>query len=689
MADTSYVIDIAANMPEGGLVASELDALSASLVEAGADADTFSAAAATVAQQIKAAQAATESANAALAEGNARYSELERAALNAAKAAERAGLKNGGVIPPGLAARVAETSAELDAHAFALQALEHDALAAAKAEAKLGEAQANLKRLTGAASKSFAEQEAAAKKSVREAEGMVPLVKQYNDFTDAISSSEGAAIIATGAAIGLAAAIAAVTAALIAGTIAVAAWAVGLGNARRDAALVEEASAALHPELAALSGEFASITEQTGASAQQLRGWKKQLDAAKVPAEDIPDALRAMALAEAALGQGGSAELLENLKETKDAIGDAAREAQKKLGGIVEKRMLGLDQQALRFKKNISDIFGNLNIEPALEGLRVLVDLFDKGSASGQAIRFLFETIFQPLIDGAADAAVVVEAFVLGFLIGLTRLYIGAKPYIKAIQEFFGFEDTALEDTLLSAKTAGELLVPVFIGIVFAITAAIAIVGFLVAQLFLLPAAAAAVVAGVVWMGMQVWEWVTGTFEKVSAFLDGLIPGFSDVGLNIVKGMINGITSGASGVIGAVIDVAKGAITAAKKALGIASPSTVFAELGGYTAEGFAVGVDDGAADAQAAMQAMVEPPAAGSVYAAAGQSGATASAERASAAGEARGGAAGGKMVNFNGPVYFGGKQATKGEIASLVEQITAVLEGDAAAIAGELAPA
>jgi hypothetical protein len=44
---------------------------------------------------------------------------------------------------------------------------------------------------------------------------------------------------------------------------------------------------------------------------------------------------------------------------------------------------------------------------------------------------------------------------------------------------------------------------------------------------------------------------------------------------------------------------------------------------------------------------------------------------------------------VQFNAPVYFGGKQATPAEVEDLVELITKTLEGDAAAVAGEGADA
>ncbi|MEI9950632.1 MAG: hypothetical protein WDO74_17050 [Pseudomonadota bacterium] len=45
-------------------------------------------------------------------------------------------------------------------------------------------------------------------------------------------------------------------------------------------------------------------------------------------------------------------------------------------------------------------------------------------------------------------AATAVEAFALGVLIGLVKLYIAAKPAIKAIGELFSFDDTSTADVM-------------------------------------------------------------------------------------------------------------------------------------------------------------------------------------------------------------------------------------------------
>lgn len=57
-------------------------------------------------------------------------------------------------------------------------------------------------------------------------------------------------------------------------------------------------------------------------------------------------------------------------------------------------------------------------------------------------------------------------------------------------------------------------------------------------------------------------------------------------------GLASGISAGRSAVISAATQVASSAIAAAKSRLQIASPSKVFKKLGGYTGEGFLIGLE-------------------------------------------------------------------------------------------------
>ena len=65
------------------------------------------------------------------------------------------------------------------------------------------------------------------------------------------------------------------------------------------------------------------------------------------------------------------------------------------------------------------------------------------------------------------------------------------------------------------------------------------------------------------------------------------------VGRDMIQGLINGIKGMASNVVGAINGVVSGAVNAAKKALGINSPSKVFTQFGRWTGEGLAIGIDD------------------------------------------------------------------------------------------------
>jgi tape measure domain-containing protein len=87
-----------------------------------------------------------------------------------------------------------------------------------------------------------------------------------------------------------------------------------------------------------------------------------------------------------------------------------------------------------------------------------------------------------------------------------------------------------------------------------------------------------------------------------------------NAGFNLIFGLIEGIKGAAGQVASAARGVVEGAVKAAQAALGIASPSKVFMKIGGYTAQGMALGIDKGARDVAAAMNRMVSVPSGGSL---------------------------------------------------------------------------
>lgn len=80
------------------------------------------------------------------------------------------------------------------------------------------------------------------------------------------------------------------------------------------------------------------------------------------------------------------------------------------------------------------------------------------------------------------------------------------------------------------------------------------------------------------------------------------------VGRDLINGFIRGIKEMASNLASAAREAVGNAITAAKKTLGVASPSKVFKEIGFYTVKGFAVGLTDNAKMAANAMNKVIDP---------------------------------------------------------------------------------
>lgn len=68
-----------------------------------------------------------------------------------------------------------------------------------------------------------------------------------------------------------------------------------------------------------------------------------------------------------------------------------------------------------------------------------------------------------------------------------------------------------------------------------------------------------------------------------------------EIGKNIIDGLVNGIKDGVNRVKDAVTDVASSITDKVQKILHIASPSKVMKKMGGFTAEGLAIGIADGA----------------------------------------------------------------------------------------------
>ena len=669
MADTEYTVDIRTQSGSVGPAAAQLDQLASSLQLAGAGSAQLEAQLAGARSALDGAAAASASAAEAMAAGTASYGAQEVAAERAAKSAEKLGQQvaaaaakvadlqskssETGKLGAGYLSAVeklqrlqakqdeaiskaAALETALAGEGAALDALSASAKAAEAAHAQLGaeveQLGAALKSSTDAAAAAEKAEESAAKAAAKAADDFSAAEKATADaaakaaagsgkvnelgeafgrlggpvgmagqkvagLVEGFQKLGGAAGKGVGAFAGLAVVIVAVAAAMAYAIAKTAIWAVGLADTARSAALSTEALSRTSESLSGIGKILPQVGRETGLAADQLQGLAKKLDAAGVSAKDMPDALRAAALAEAALGAGGADKLVQDLKEGKKSASALAAEMKSKFGDIVAKKLISLDGTAAKLKANLGETFGGLKIEGLLGGLSKMADLLGQNTASGRALKFLFETMFQPLIDAATAALPKIQRLLLGVAIGALKVYIALKPAIKQLEELAGTGDDGGLDWLAVGQIAA-----------YGLAVAVGVLGAAVAL-------AAAPFYAMYNAAKTAWDLISAIdFSAIGSAITGALGGIDlgTIGGQMIAGLVSGLLGGIPGVIAAMLSLGGAAIAALESKLKIGSPSKVFDEIGGFTAEGYEKGVEGGTKDAQGAVDSMIGIPAPG-----------------------------------------------------------------------------
>ena len=97
-------------------------------------------------------------------------------------------------------------------------------------------------------------------------------------------------------------------------------------------------------------------------------------------------------------------------------------------------------------------------------------------------------------------------------------------------------------------------------------------------------------------------EFFSGLPDKILSAISSIGSWLLDAGGDLVQGLIDGINGAISGVGDAIMSGVGGAVDAFKSFLGIASPSKLFRQFGGYTMEGMALGIEASAGMAERSM---------------------------------------------------------------------------------------
>jgi hypothetical protein len=522
---------------------------------------------------LDAASKAASDAGAAVKAGDKAYSQAEQSADRAAKSLEKIGvavaaqksklkaaansgddksaqaaaakLQQLGIRQAEAVAKANQAKAALVAEAAALDKLKASASAAEAAESKLTKEhdeakkkEAELAKETEKVSEGF--EFASVGRGLGKLGGpladvgrsVVDVGEGFKKLSKQFGATGAAAIGSTVLIAALAAGIIALGVAIADGIVKIIEWTVKLADANRNALLLAQGIAKTVAGGTLLNDKINALTKTLPTTQEELQETAKKLAESGLRGQALANALEKSAIAAAKLKFGP----------------DFARE------------MLSLDEQTKVFKANLSETFGGLKTDGLMKGLQILIKLFDANTASGRAMKVVFESIFQPMIDWLAKNSSKIERFFLQLEILALKALIAIKPFGSVIVSVL----------VTPLKLAGEAVLFMFTGFL----KLVAVVG------------------------------------KAVTALRGM--SLADVGHAMMQGLVQGIEAGGAAILAALKGAVMGAVNGVKSLLGIHSPSKVFAEIGMNTGAGMSEGVERSAPGVQRSLESMVAPPAPG-----------------------------------------------------------------------------
>jgi len=236
-----------------------------------------------------------------------------------------------------------------------------------------------------------------------------------------------------------------------------------------------------------------------------------------------------------------------------------------------------------KFKENVSALFEDLapDAKAFMAEVRGIADEFMRGSATSGVAKSAIGAVFHTLFDWATRATHAVHIAFLDVEIMALKAAIAVAPTAKAVQRFWATH--AMSDKLLTALKG----VAIILGVL-AVGAAIAFSPIVIGA-----AAATAAVLGIAYAV----GWVAGKIGSVGKTLKSWAASAYAAATDFISGLVSGIKAGVGRAVDAVKGLGSSVVGAIKGVLHIQSPSRVMAEVGLQTAQGMAVGIDQGQSD--------------------------------------------------------------------------------------------
>lgn len=406
-----------------------------------------------------------------------------------------------------------------------------------------------------------------------------------------------------GIALGILAIVAALSALVVGTTAAIAALAhygVAQADARRSELLRIEGLTKVRNWYGLAAGnavEMQQAIDRVSASSalgrDRIAQYSDQLYRMGLRGENLSAALEGVAIKASTQGEAQAdmfAQWAAGAALTGGSVRRLADDVKARLGGIAEKQMLSLTVQAEKLREANAALFSGLNIEPFLKARKAVNDLFSQSTASGRALKQLLTLIVQPLVNAATAAMPIIKRFFQGMILAALDVAIAVLEARAAFRRTFGGNDITKGIDLGTVALYAGSIAAAALGTALAIAAGAAAV---FAVPFVLAVKKILEVINTGWLLYQQWQQID----------------WEGLGTSIWQGIVGGLKAGAQWVVDAVTNIGASASAAFKNALGIHSPSKLFANLGAAIPAGITVGVEQGAPAARRAVAGIVPPP--------------------------------------------------------------------------------
>ena len=313
--------------------------------------------------------------------------------------------------------------------------------------------------------------------------------------------------------------------------------------------------------MAAASELQSAVTAVASASAlsrDKVADLAGQLAHAGLSGGEMKRALEAAAIASSAGGEQMASDFIkaaEAAHKTGGSVDALSAKMKKELGGVAAAQALSFGVQIDKLKENLTGLFSGADITPLLTAMHALLSIFDQTTATGQAMRAAIGSAIETIIGVVLRAATM-----------MVKLYIAVKS--NSVVWF-----------ILTSAVKGIAIVFGLIAAVIGIV--VAGLGLLVSPIFILVGAIGSFIGAIVGGISSLFSYLAAVPGRIKSSLSDF--SLADVGSQMISGLISGIASMGSALIGSLTNLVSSGIKAAKSALGISSPSRVFASIGAYT----------------------------------------------------------------------------------------------------------